>query len=53
MADTILEYMSTKRPAIAAALREIAERRGGALEASVAGGRDLMSRLLSSAFRAR
>lgn len=46
MADTILEYMSTKRPAIAAALREIADGRGAALESGIAGGRDLMSRLL-------
>ena len=46
MPDTILEYMATKRPKIAAALRELAQRRGNALEDSMAGGRDLMSRLL-------
>ena len=49
----ILDYMSARKPAIAAALRAIAERRGSELQDRVAGGRDLMGRILAMSLQGK
>jgi geranylgeranyl diphosphate synthase type I len=48
-----LEYMSARKPAIAAALRAIAEKRGSALQGRIEGGRGLMERILELSLRGK
>ena len=49
----ILEYMAAKRPAIANELRSIADRRGRVLQGRMAGGADLMGRIVEMSLKGK